>query len=140
MAQPGKGAPRRVQAGLSPLGTAYLAPAPFGLELLIGLAAIYDGPKVRDLPIVANLAFGSAHRVPPLGAALTASLGVANIALSGLEPLLSETKIFTFRDIEAQRRQPHGSLSKVRRLPRPLRRRRNSLLASLATANETRFL
>jgi hypothetical protein len=31
---------------LAPLSTAFLASAPFGLKLLIGLAAVDDGPKV----------------------------------------------------------------------------------------------
>jgi hypothetical protein len=35
--------------------------------LLIGLAAVDDGPEVRDLPIVGDLAFGSAHGVPRYG-------------------------------------------------------------------------
>lgn len=59
----------------APLGAASLASAPFGLKLLIGLAAVDDGLEVRDLPIVGDLAFGSAHGIPPLRAALTASSG-----------------------------------------------------------------
>jgi hypothetical protein len=70
------GWPPRAMSGPSALDAAFLAPAPFGLKLLIGLAAVDDGPEVRDLPIVGDLAFSSAHGVPPLRAALT----LANLA------------------------------------------------------------
>ena len=96
------------------LSAAFLAPAPFGLKLLIGLAAVDDGPEVRYLPIVGDLAFGSAHGVPPLWLLLRRPLSVANIAWSALDALPPETKIFTFRDIEGQRSlrdQPHGTLT-----------------------------
>ena len=47
----------------APLGAASLASAPFGLKLLIGLAAVDDGPKVRDLAVAGDIAFASAHGV-----------------------------------------------------------------------------
>ena len=85
------------------LGAASLAPAPFGLKLLVGLAAVDNGPKVSDLAIAGDFAFGSAHGVLRYRLLSRPLLGVTSLAW--LAPYASPpgTETFTFWDIGAQR-------------------------------------
>ena len=87
------------------LSAAFLAPAPFGLKLLIGLAAVDDGPKVRDLAIAGGVAFGSAHGVLRYRLLSRPRLSVTNVAWLAPYALPQGTETFTFRDIGAPAEQ-----------------------------------
>jgi hypothetical protein len=72
--------------------------------LLKGLAAVDDGPKVRNLAIAGGVTFGSAHGVLRYG--LLSRLNIAGLAPYAL-PWGAET--FTSRDIGVRRRYLLGS-------------------------------
>ena len=86
------------------LSAAFLAPAPFGLKLLIGHAAVDDGPKVRALAIAGDVAFGSAHGILRYRPLSRPPLSVTNVAWLAPYALPPGTETFTFRDMTPRTR------------------------------------